>query len=97
MKNLARLLLLLWACLLAGSAAAQYPPPPPPGDERAWPRGGREFAPQDADAWREARRSRREMWQQMSPEERHQLRRDIRDAGRELYRRGPMHRNGPRD
>lgn len=38
---------------------------------------------------REEARRRREAMQQMSPEERHQLRRDIRDAGRMLYPRGP--------
>ncbi|MBU0751543.1 MAG: hypothetical protein KJ787_10290 [Gammaproteobacteria bacterium] len=29
----------------------------------------------------------------MSPEDRRQLRRDIHDAGRDLYRRGPRHRD----
>ena len=39
--------------------------------------------------WREERhRQRFEAWREMSIEERHQLRRDIREAGR-FYRRGP--------
>lgn len=39
---------------------------------------------------RDEARRRREAWQQMSQEERHQLRSDIRDAGQALYppRRG---------
>lgn len=34
---------------------------------------------------REERRQRHEAWRQMSPEERHRLRSDIRDAGRSIY------------
>lgn len=41
---------------------------------------------------REEARRRREAWRQLSPEERHQLRRDIRDAGDALYPRGARRR-----
>jgi len=36
---------------------------------------------------REEMRQRRDTWRQMSPEERHQFRSDIRDAGRSIYPR----------
>lgn len=53
-----------------------------------------DWTPEQREQWREERRQRREQWQQLSPEERHQLRRDIRDAGQTLYpRRGPRHPN----
>jgi hypothetical protein len=48
----------------------------------------RDLSPEQRDQVREERRQRREAWQQMSPEDRHQLRRDIRDAGQTLYPRG---------
>ncbi|HTJ97754.1 MAG TPA: hypothetical protein VL381_09810 [Rhodocyclaceae bacterium] len=38
------------------------------------------------------RAERREQREQMSPEERRQLRRDVNDAGREIYRRPPSDR-----
>ncbi len=44
------------------------------------------MSPEARAAWREERRQRREQWRQMSPEERRQLRYDIRAAGHELYR-----------
>ena len=47
---------------------------------------------QMSDAQREESRQRREAWRQMSPEDRHQLRSDIRAAGQTLYPRGHRHR-----
>lgn len=82
--------LLFCACAsLAGVALAQGSPRGPSGD-----RGRnleREFAPglglgRDRPDERE-RESQREPRYQMSPEERRQLRRDVNDAGRELYGR----------
>ena len=48
----------------------------------------RDLSPEQREQMREARQQRRDAWQQMSPEDRHQLRRDIRDAGQTLYPRG---------
>ena len=89
---------LLLACLsCAASALAQdapvrrYPPAPPPYPEVPH----RPYAEMTLEQrerlqeWREERhRQRFEAWREMSIEERHQLRRDIREAGR-FYRRGP--------
>jgi len=63
--------------------AAQAPAPP----RHEYHHGAhlRDMTPEERAAWREERRARREQWRQMSPEERHQLRRDIREAGRDLY------------
>jgi hypothetical protein len=46
---------------------------------------GRQLLPEDRMQHREEARQNRENWRQMSPEERHRLRSDIRDAGRSLY------------
>ena len=84
MKSAVRFLALL--CLAAATtvAAAQYAPRQHE-DARQMRREMREFTPERREQWREERRERREQWMQMSPEGRHQLRRDIRDAGRDLY------------
>ncbi|MDP1653265.1 MAG: hypothetical protein Q8L56_11140 [Rhodocyclaceae bacterium] len=95
MKKSARLLVMLCLSVTAFAAAAQSaPPPPPPGYYGQMPRGPmRDLSPEQREQWREERRQqRREEWREMSPEDRHQLRRDIRDAGR-LYPRGPRHRD----
>lgn len=61
----------------------------PPGHEREFmPPSHMPLRPPPTEEEREERRQRREAWRQMTPEERHQLRRDIRDAGHMLYPRG---------
>ncbi|GAB1393708.1 hypothetical protein MASR1M60_18720 [Rhodocyclaceae bacterium] len=84
-------LALLWFCLLP--ALAQERPRPVPPYEQTHERQARgEATVESRRQWHEERRQRREALQQMSPEDRHQLRRDIRDAGRTLYLRGPQQR-----
>ena len=89
-----------WKCIVVTAAllatvsayAQQQEQPPIPqrhgGREREAPPQRPDQPPQDMQ---------RQEFQQpgrMSPEERRQLRRDINEAGRELYPRGPRH---PRD
>ncbi|MFN3883681.1 MAG: hypothetical protein ACK4Q4_02850 [Rhodocyclaceae bacterium] len=88
------LVLVLLGCAMLGTAQAQGAPPLPPvqpGPHEA-PRGSwRDLTPKQRERWREwreERRQQRDFLREMSPEERHQLRRDIREAGR-FYRRGP--------
>lgn len=85
-KSRAVFLLLSLSCLAAlparGEEAQRYPPGYF-GQEQRQP--WRELTSEQRELVREERRQRREQWQQMSPEERHQLRRDIRDAGQALY------------
>jgi hypothetical protein len=91
MNKSARLLVLSGLAAIAFSVGAQgLPPAPPPGApdrqgmmQRSW--GDPSAA--DRERWREERRERRDAWQHMSPEERHRLRRDIRDAGQAIYPR----------
>ncbi len=64
-------------------------PPERPGHAGIHHKPPQDMTPEERAAWREARRARREQWRQMSPEERHQLRHDIREAGHDLYRRAP--------
>lgn len=101
MKKCAQLLILLSLTAFALAAGAQGRPPPGAGPGYHGGQGPlRDQYDAQRDAQREAHRSERmeqreerrrenrqhrEMWQQMSPEERHQLRRDIRDAGQDLY------------
>lgn len=93
MKISVRIFLLLGLSVLALAAGAQ-PAPPPPGYQGPGPGYGqgqrgpmRDLSAEQREDRRREHRQRREVWQQMSPEERHQLRRDIRDAGQELYPR----------
>jgi Spy/CpxP family protein refolding chaperone len=91
--------LILFAMLLsaaAGHVLAQGVPPPPPGhagpglqDQRGLMR---DLSLEQREQMRAERRERHEAWQRMSPEERQQLRRDIRDSGQTLYPRGRHHR-----
>ncbi len=78
---LAFLLLMLSALPHAGAQPAHRPPD---GQRQMRPH---DFPPEQREQWREERRQRREQWQQMSPEDRHQLRRDVREAGQSLYPR----------
>lgn len=101
MKKFARtvryFVLLCLAATAFSAAARDEPPPPPPGypgygygapGQMQRPlRDWRDASPDQREQWRDERRQRRDAWRDMSPEERHQLRRDIRDAGR-MYRRG---------
>lgn len=87
---IAFLLLMLSALPYAGAQ-----PAPRPSDGQRQLRA-HDFSPEQREQWREERREerrqRREQWQQMSPEDRHQLRRDVREAGQSLYPRGPRRR-----
>ncbi len=86
---------ILFALLLSAAASpalAQLVPPSPPGyggqglqDQRGQMR---DLNAEQRDQLRAERRQRQEAWQQMSPEERQQLRQDIRDSGQTLYPRG---------
>jgi len=95
MRAFVRPLLPFLLCSLAlSSVRAEEPPartmePPHPGRRHGESPHG--MTPEERAAWREERRARREPWRQMSPEERHQLRRDIREAGDAIYPRGPHH------
>lgn len=82
------------ALLIAAPLAAQ----PVPSQESQPPQTGwRERTPEERAAWREERRRLHEAWREMSIEERHRLRRDIRDAGEQLYpRHGFSHRRHER-
>lgn len=97
MKKSAVLFLLLSLSATLPVCAQDVPPPPPVPPFGQEPRFQlRSLTPEQLEQWREERRLRREAWQQMTPEERHQLRRDIRDAGHALYprnRRGQDQRN----
>jgi hypothetical protein len=78
------------AIALPARAEDTLMPPPLPPQPALSPLGQEpriQLTPEQLEQWRIERRTRREAWQQMSPEERHQLRRDIRDAGHELYPR----------
>lgn len=87
---LAFLLLMLTALPYAG---AQPAPRPFDGQRQMRPH---DLSPEQRGQWheerRDERRQRREALQQMSPEERYQLRRDVREAGQSLYPRGPRRR-----
>ena len=95
MKHLIRQLVVIFAVLAPAIAQAQgMGPPPGQFDQRM--RGSpdqREQLRDERHRLHEERRQRRESWQQMSPEERHQLRRDIRDAGETLYPRRMQRRD----
>jgi hypothetical protein len=98
MKTLANTLAAagLACALAAGPAAAQPGPPahgqgqgardyrgPPPGQDMQ--RGGRPDAPRRED-YRQRESERRQQW--MTPDDRRDLRRDIRDHGRDVYAPG---------
>jgi uncharacterized membrane protein len=86
-------LILLLALSAALPAWGQDAPLPPAGYRERMPlRDG--LSSEERERMRDTRQERRDAWRQMSPEDRHQLRRDIRDAGRTLYPRGPQRRNG---
>lgn len=91
MKKAAPVLLCSLLGLLAMGVSAQPQSYSPPWREVPHERF-RDRVPEERERLREEReqwrKERREQWQQLSPEERHQLRRDIREAGR-FYRRGP--------
>lgn len=84
--------LLFYACLASVGAVAQDMAPGPSGERDPHSGFEREF-PQDFGRERPDARDRinrdelRDPREQMSPEERRQLRRDVNDAGRELYGR----------
>ncbi|MEW6164660.1 MAG: hypothetical protein AB1642_06335 [Pseudomonadota bacterium] len=87
-----RLSLLLCACL---SAAHAQETPQPGADRQGDMRPPlRALSSEERGEFREAHRQHRESWRQMSQEERHALRRDIREAGRSLYPRGPRRQSG---
>lgn len=97
-----RLLPLLLCCLILPAHGEEAPAGPPGGSAPT----GREFrhgmpphdmSPAERAAWREERRQRRAAWKQMTPEERRQLRRDIREAGDAIYPRGPHARKALAD
>lgn len=92
MKTSVRILLLCLSAALLPAWAQEVPPPSgyPERVQRMPMRDG--LSAEERERMREAGRERREAWRQMSPEDRHQLRRDIRDAGRSLYPRGRPHR-----
>ena len=98
MKTLPRLLLSLSLCAAVLPARGQGAPPPPAAagfHAQELPLLMRsDLSTEERERLREEARRRREAWQQMSPEERHQLRRDIRDAGQALY---PRREHRPRD
>lgn len=109
MEKTARMLILLCLAIASFGAGAQDVPPAPPygaGAPSGSPPGFggpaarlpmrplNDWTPEQREQFREERRQRREAWMQMSPEERHQLRRDIRDAGQRLY---PYGRHRGRD
>lgn len=92
MKNAASRLsvfsLLAAITLVSRAQGLPLPPPPPPGpagDPAQMDRRWHDMSPEQRQQWRDERRQRRDARRQMSPEERHQLRRDIRDAGQALY------------
>jgi hypothetical protein len=93
MHPIIRLLLSLSliAAALPGWAQDVPPPPLPPAGWQVPERAMRELSPEERTQWRESREQRREARRQMSPEERHAFRRDIRNAGRELYPHGQRH------
>lgn len=86
-----RVLLAISLSALAPAAQAQDGPPqlPQPGGygagQRAPMSDWRDLSPEQHEQRREERRQQREARRQMSPEERHQFRSDIRDAGRSIY------------
>jgi len=90
----------LLCCAILPARGQGAPVAPPAGHQAGEFRyhlSPRDMTPEEREAWREERRQRREQWRQMSPEERYQLRRDIRDAGREIYPRGPRRHAVPPD
>lgn len=83
-----RVRLLAALCLAAATPVAQAQFSPSQDEEaRRMRREMRDFTPERREQWREGRRERRDQWLRMSPEERQQFRRDIRDAGRDIYPR----------
>lgn len=88
MKTWIRLACLAAALAAALPAFAEHPPgpggrrmqPPPPGQRPFMPPGQRQYPPPGREAGSDDRRGR------MTPEERQQLRRDINQHGREVYR-----------
>lgn len=93
MHPIVRLLLLSLSTAALPAGAQDVPAPPPPAGWQAPERPMRDLSPEERAQWRESREQRREAWRQMSPEERHELRRDIRNAGQELYPRGKRSRD----
>ncbi len=88
MNKAVRFFLLSAFSLLPLSGMAQeYPRPPAAEQYGAGPEGGpgRSLSAEERIERREENRQRRDAWRQMSPEERHRLRSDIRDAGRSIY------------
>lgn len=98
MNKTLRILLLSSCCLLALNARGQEEAPVPRRAHEQGTKGmpGNPFFQEERMGHREEARQRREMWRQMSPEERHRLRSDIRDAGRSLYHDRPHSRDGRR-
>ena len=87
MKTWIRLACLAAALAAALPAFAEHPPgpggrrmQPPPGQRPFMPPGQRQYPPPGREAGSDDRRGR------MTPEERQQLRRDINQHGREVYR-----------
>ncbi|MDX9994147.1 MAG: hypothetical protein RBS28_02405 [Rhodocyclaceae bacterium] len=87
MNKAVRFFLLSFCCLLSLNGMAQEYPRPPAAHYGVGPEGGpgQQLSPEERMERREENRQRRDSWRQMSPEERHRLRSDIRDAGRSLY------------
>ncbi len=84
-------------CLLAANAAAQGMQRPGPG-RHAQGEGLRRAMPADPDSARSARRDAEPRGDngRLSPEERRQLRRDVHQAGRDLYPGRMSPGRGPR-
>lgn len=89
MNKTLRILLLSSCCLLALNVRGQENETVPRGAFEQGTKGmpGNPFFQEERMGHREEARQRREIWRQMSPEERHRLRSDIRDAGQSLYPR----------
>lgn len=93
MEKSVRILLAVCLSTLAPAVLAQDGLPQPGGygpGQRAPMSDWRDLSPEQHEQRREERRQQREARRQMSPEERHQFRSDIRDAGRSIY-----HPQGP--
>jgi hypothetical protein len=95
----------LLAVTLTGAMSAAWAQPGRNGDRRPGDRGPQQMQPgemgrrgdmRDMRDMRDREQMRGGMYRQMSPEEREQLRRDIRDHGRDVYGdRDQRRRNGP--
>jgi hypothetical protein len=92
MEKTARILCLIALALLAPAARASDAGASPGLQNRdnaaarpAW-REERQERWERREEYRDDLRQRRDAWRGMSPEERHQFRSDIRDAGRDIYR-----------